>query len=962
MPELPAEATQVDHQLGAANSEQPRVRRSSAPPLPFGDAPIPQGKTMAIDEFRLSAAPPQQTLEVTLGRQPGCTIVYDTPDVSGWHARLTRDPAGGLVVEDLGSTNGTYVNGVRVQRQALGLADKLRLGSAVVQLSHPAISALLFTVQRRPPAGEALVLGSDPAADVVIHDPGVAPRHASLTELGDGKYGVADLHTSQGTFVDSRNFRVSHAFVFPSHAVVLGSFVLPMAVLLRALDHHNSAVMHRSDELDEALQRALASGKKTLLIGRDVDCDLVIPHPTISGRHARLVRHPNGVVAIEDLGSTNGTFVNGERIGRGVAEAGDTVSVGAIVLNIGEEGRIEAAHRAQVRLDVVRLGVMVRDRASGRPRVLLDQVSFSIYPRELVGMLGPSGAGKTTLLLTVLGMIRPSQGGILLNGKPLFSQYESFRTNVGYVPQDDIVHPELTVWETLQYACKLRLPEGTTYEVMAASIEDTLRQVGLWEQRHMLIGSPEDKVLSGGQRRRVNLAVELVTDPSLLILDEPTSGLSWTDAAEVIATLRRLADGGRTVVLTIHQPDFREYEKFDSVAVLGRGGKLLFFGPPDPDSYAFFGAERGRPREMFDHVEQMPSDAWRELFQQTDTFRRFVVDRGPKQDAHGQAPPPKPRARSSLRQFPVLLDRCLRLTWRSRAALLILLLQAPILGGLIGWTVADPAGFRVASFGCVDSSDERYIESCTTDETRSLVCDARERVTADGTATVAAASDDGHVPDPRVGLIAILMALFLPMVIAGSNALVGERVIYERERLAGLNLLPYVAARFSVLVLLGGLVTVLNMGVSVPMLGLAGGAEKYLLVGVMTTSSAAAIGLSLSAAVRRTTSALWGINLLVIPQLLFAGGIVRLEGLTAWASWLTTTRYGLEALVHVDLAHRPRLASCQIERYLHNHPGFPVELSQPLLFAGAGMGAITLVSLLLTAVLLKARDPARRRT
>lgn len=920
-----------------------------------GMAPLDRSKTMAISEYRVSQTPGSDLAEVTLGRQPACTIVYDAPDVSGWHARILRKQSGGLVVEDLGSTNGTYVNGERVHTRAISFRDDVRLGSAVVQLSHPSISGLVVSVNRRPADGEPIVLGSASTADVWIRDPSVASRHASLKRLPDGSYLLTDLQSPQGTYVDSPNFRITEAFVHTARTILLGGFVLPMGVLLRALERQDPAGLQRSEELDEALQRALSGGKTTLLIGRDPACDLVVFHPTISGRHTRLTPQSNATVAIEDLGSTNGTYINGVPVTRGTAKPGDVVSVGAIALKIGAEGRIEAAQRARVRLDLVKLGLTVRDRSTGKPRALLDQVSFSIYPKELIGMLGPSGAGKTTLLMTVLGITRPTHGGVLLNGKPLYAQYDAFRTNVGYVPQDDIVHPELTVWETLRYACKLRLPVGTPNEVMKRSIEETLRQVGLWDQRHLQIGSAQEKVLSGGQRRRVNLAVELVTDPSLLILDEPTSGLSWTDAADVISTLRRLADGGRTIVLTIHQPDFQEYEKFDSVAILGRGGKLLFFGPPDPDSYSFFGADRGRPREMFDHVEQMPPDSWRELFQQTDTFRRFVMERGPKDDAPNQSPPPKPRRRSSWRQFPVLLGRTFKLTWRAKAALLILLLQAPVLGSLIGITIGDSAGFRAQTFGCVDSTDERYEEMCTEDSFGPVACSPEIQMQS-ASLSSPIPKLDARVGDPRVGLIAILMALFLPMVIASSNSLVGERTIYERERLAGLNIIPYVGSRFAVLVFLGALVAALNMGISIPMLGLQGGWMNYLAVGVMTTSAAAAIGLALSAAVKRTTSALWGINLLVIPQLLFAGGIVRLEGLTYWASWLTTTRYGLEALTHIDLHAREAIAACQVERYLHNYPGFPTELPDPLLFAAAGTGAIVLLSMVCTVVLLRVRD------
>ncbi len=916
--------------------------------------PSQRGRTMAISEFRAPGA--VSSGEVTLGRQPANTMVFEGQDVSGWHARVVRGPAGGLVVEDLGSTNGTYVNGERIQSKAVTFRDDVRLGSVVVPLSDPRIAGLIIQVNRRPPRGQPMILGSAPGCDVAIADHQVAPQHASLTETPEGLF-LRDGGSPAGTFIDSPNFRITEAMVTPARTLLLGGFILPLQVLGRLLEDADPTGLARSMGIDEALQAALQSDKAVLTIGREPGNDLVIAHPTISSRHARLTRLQDGTLGIEDLGSTNGTYINGQRVQKEVARPGDVVSVGAISLTVGQGGKIEGAARARVRLDLVQISLVVKDRSTGRPRPLLDHVTFSIYPKELVGMLGPSGAGKTTLLMTVLGITRPSHGGVLLNGRPLFSQYEAFRTNVGYVPQDDIVHPELTVRETLLYACKLRLPAGTSGKAIDLAIEQTLKQVGLWEQRNLQIGSAQEKVLSGGQRRRVNLAVELVTDPSLLILDEPTSGLSWTDAADVVATLRRLADDGRTIVITIHQPDFQEYEKFDSVAILGRGGKLLFFGPPDPDSYTFFGAERGRPREMFDHVEQMPPDDWRARFQQSETFRRFVVERGPKQGAAQQSPPPKPRPRSSLRQWPVLLARTFKLTFRSKTALLILLLQAPLLGLLIGVTVGNATGYRAQTYGCVDSPEEEYGDWCTTEEQALLACDAERVVRATQLGVELPIPDaDERVPDPRIGLIAILMALFLPMVIASSNALVGERTIYERERLAGLNIVPYVGARFVVLVVLGAFVALTNMAISVPMLGFEGGFLKYLLVGVFTTSCASAIGLALSAAVKRPVSALWGINLLVIPQLLFAGGIVRLEGFTYWVSYLTTTRYGLEALVHIDLEARDAVLDCQVQRYLHNYAGFPTGLDLPVLQAALGTGAITLASLVLTILLLRLRD------
>lgn len=958
----PQPAAGVPKSTMAMSSEDAMAAMSAAGLVPPG-ASLP-GQA-APSQAGLAAA---QQGEITVGRDPANVITLENPVVSARHAKITRNPQGGLLVEDLGSTNGTYVHGERIQQRAVALTDDIYLGSAPLRMSDPRVAGLIIAVNRSPQRGQPFVIGSDPSCDITIHDPKVAPRHCQLTELPTGGFQVQDLGSPNGTAIDNASFRIQTATANATSTLVLGGFNLPLQLLQRMVEISKGEGSAMA--MAEAAVQGLNLDKQVITIGRAPGNDLTLPHPSVSGRHAEVSKLQDGRFQVRDLGSTNGTYLNGVRITQAVAGPGDRVTIGAVTLLLGARG-IEGAQRAKVRLDLVQVGLVVKDRSTGKPRNLLENISMSIFPGELNGMLGPSGAGKSTLLMTVLGILRPTHGGVLLNGKPLFDQYESFRTNVGYVPQDDIVHPELTVSEALRYACKLRLPSGTSSKHIEEAIEATLKEVGLFDQRNLRIGSPEQKVLSGGQRRRVNLAVELVTDPSLLILDEPTSGLSWTDAADVISTLRRLADNGRTIIVTIHQPDYLEYEKFDSVTILGRGGKLLFFGPPNPDSYTFFGATPGKPREMFDHLEQLGPDQWREKFHQTDTYRRFVVERAGNAQAQSGGAPPKPRPRSSLRQFPVLLGRSFKLTFRNRTALLMLVIQAPLLGVLIGFTTGGATAFQVPMFGC--STREDAVDQCAGIDDR-LACDPHRRMAiAARLPDVETPHEDERVKDPRTALLAMMMALFLPMIIASSNVLVAEKTVYQRERLAGLNILPYVVARLWVLFFLGGVVVVLHVPIAYYMcdLNAADGIDgvinlgKYMFVGFLTTSTAATMGMALSAAVSNPVTALWGINFLVIPQLLFAGSISRLQGLTALLGWVTTTRFGLESLTSVDLRARDNLQDCQIERYLENLPnffndsetvvgGFVTEY--PLLFATAGMGTLAFGAFLLTMILLKIKD------
>ncbi|MCC7541122.1 MAG: FHA domain-containing protein, partial [Deltaproteobacteria bacterium] len=857
--------------------------------------------------------------EVTIGRDPATNLIaIDHEHVSARHAKIVRGGPTGLYVSDFGGPFGTFVNGARVtDATPIRLTDDVRLGSVKLALTDPRIARLVVHVGRRPPRGEAITLGRDAACDVVVDYEGVEPRHATVTETPTG-FVVQDLGTAGGTGIDHPGFTVQNAQANEWSVLYLGAFPLPFSLLARLLAEAERGQLPAIGRV-ETVTHAVSLDRPVVTIGRAPTNDLIVPHPTVSSHHARLSRLPDGTVRVEDLGSSNGTYVNGTRVRTAIARPGDRVAVGAVALVLSESGAITSG-RARVRIDVVGLSYVVPDRNTGKPKKLLDDISLSVLPNEMVGLLGPSGAGKTTLLMSVLGLNVPSSGGVLLNGRPLFSQYDAFRTNVGYVPQDDIVHPQLRVHEALRFACRLRLPSGTPRRLREEAIERTLRQVGLHEQRDLVIGSPEEKILSGGQRRRVNLAIELVTDPALLVLDEPTSGLSWRDAADVIAALRRLADEGRTIILTIHQPDFQEYEKFDSVAILGKGGKLLFIGPAKTDSYAFFGVPEGKPRDIFDRVEQMEPDAWRARFRQTETYRRYVAERAPGADPSTiHVPPPKPRRRSAMRQLPALVGRNILLTLRGRAALLLLLLQAPLLGVLIGLTTRGAGGVPVAVLGCATpgEGDDRCDRPGEIDER--FVCDGARRSAAIRRAggvppawidpNVASASPLApalvRIADPRTSLLAILLALFLPIVIVGSNALVSERTVYARERLAGLNIAPYVIARFVVLAMLGAVITTLHLYPALWLLEVRGAFVDYWIVGFATTCAAAAIGLALSAAVKTQMAALWGINLLIVPQLLFAGVITKLDGLRAPISFFTATRWGLEALTKVELvAHR----------------------------------------------------------
>jgi len=272
-----------------------------------------------------------------------------------------------------------------------------------------------------------------------------------------------------------------------------------------------------------------------------------------------------------------------------ILRIGDILEFGEHRLEFSADGRFrKLIDRPRVTIEARRLAFDVPERR------LLEGVSLTLFSSELVGVMGPSGAGKTTLVNMLNGYTPPSQGQVLINGFDLYSNYSQCSGLIGYVPQDDIMHRDLTVRQALRFTGRLRLPPETTDAEIDGRILRVLMQLQIESTLDVRIGSPERKGLSGGQRKRVNLAMELLCDPAVLFIDEPTSGLSSEDALAVMTLLRGLSDAGKCVLLTLHQPNLESFRKMDLLIVVARDadaarpGKLVYFGPAFPDAIRFF--------------------------------------------------------------------------------------------------------------------------------------------------------------------------------------------------------------------------------------------------------------------------------------------------------------------------------------------------------------------------------------
>ena len=327
-----------------------------------------------------------------------------------------------------------------------------------------------------------------------------------------------------------------------------------------------------------------------------------------------------------------------------------------------------------IRVDALRLSRIVN-----KHTLLLHDISLTIPQRAFVALVGGSGVGKSTLMYALSGIQPAQQGTVLYNGQDYYHSLDAFSRELGYVPQDDIIHRRLTVQRALYYAAKMRLPTDLTQAQIKQRIDEVLRDVGIEHRRNVLVGK-----LSGGERKRVSIALELLAAPSIFFLDEPTSGLDPGLDYKMMHLLRDLAEKGRTVVLVTHT--IMNIEVCDYVCFLARGGRLAYYGPP-AEAKAYFGTDNfAEIYALLEPTEAHPSipEEAEERFKQSSYYKQYILDPQEQQKREdAEAIPiqgPTTKRISSWKQFLLLSQRYLELLKNDTGNLLILLLQAPIIG------------------------------------------------------------------------------------------------------------------------------------------------------------------------------------------------------------------------------------------------------------------------------------------
>ena len=789
--------------------------------------------------------------DVVVGRDLRADVRVAHPLISRAHVVLRFDQGRWLAIDN-GSLNGMFVNGRRV-----GNAE-IRDGLAL-NIGNPDGPQLQFEVGRHtgavgmPPQTAAVPVASrtgspsqyapPPQYPTGGNWPGPAP--VSRPPAGPPPYPSGPRPQAYPPSQAQPAARPPASGAMPTQ---MGPTAVPPRPSTGGGESNLATSMLKSLRPGRAVETP-AGGIK---IGRATDNEIVIPDVLASRHHATLVPAAGGTEIVDNR-SINGTFVNGTRVEQALLREGDVVTIGNIDL-VFTGGTLARRNETQAATRTGGLEVRGLTWTIEGTKTLLDNISIDARPGTLTAVIGPSGAGKSTFAKQVAGYTHPTSGRITFEGHDIHAEYASLRSRIGMVPQDDVVHGQLTVKQALMYAAELRLPPDTNREDRERVVMQVLEELEMTKHLETRV----DK-LSGGQRKRASVALELLTGPSLLILDEPTSGLDPALDRQVMTMLRQLADAGRVVLVVTHSLTYLDV--CDQVLLLAPGGKTAFYGPPNQ-----IGPELGTTNwaDIFSTVAAEPDEAG----------RRYLARSGPPPEAEASSAPAdmgEPTSTSIWRQFSTIGRRQMRLIISDRGYFIFLAIL-PFIMGVLSLSVPGTMGFGVPD-------------------------------------------PMGNAPN-EPGQILVLLnvgAIFMGTALTVRD-LIGERAIFRREQAVGLSTTAYLLAKVCIYavfaILQSAIVTAITvLGKGGPTQGslsfLPPTAELFVVMAA-TTVTAAMVGLALSAMAKSNEQIMPLLVVAVMSQLVFSGGMIPVTDrlVLDQLSWLTPARWGFAASAStVDLIH-----------------------------------------------------------
>ncbi len=706
--------------------------------------------------------------------------------------------------------------------------------------------------------GDRQRIGRQPDNDIVIDNPFVSRYQAEIERREQDYYIVPSPNLTNPLLLDG-NSVATPTRLYHGAKIRVGGFEPGEIVTLEYVS---------PERKEETVTKHVIqfADNKSMTIGRDPDNDIVLPVPAVSRLHAE-VEKIGTRYRVKDLRSSNGTFVNGKRVeGEVWAHPGDAIQIGPYRFVV-DEHDMARYHQSEggMQIEAFRLNKWVKKDLN-----IIQDISLVFKPREFIVVVGQSGGGKSTLVDAIAGYRPATHGRVIVNETiDVYKEFDAIRTTIGYVPQKDIIHMELTVFQALDYAARLRMPADTTEKERTARIDEVMEDLDLSERRNTQISE-----LSGGQQKRISIGVELLTKPGLFFLDEPTSGLDPGMETELMWLMRRLADQGRTIVLITHAT--KNVMLADKVVFLARGGHLAWFGPPD-EALAYFDrfrTERSRRSGTmeFDTIYNLldqedlgkPVD-WANRFKGDPAYGKYIGDPlDGKISAMGKVSPqvtakrPDQRKQvSAFRQLLILSQRNLTIITRDRFTLALMILTAPAMASL-DFVLASGVGRN--PFGFVQG-------------------------------------DFNHV---IITLIVLTNTAILVGGMAMMRELVKERDIYRRERMVNLRLSSYILSKIWFALLLAVYQATCFTVIHYIAFDMPGGmleAGLFYITTFLLVVAGMMMGLFSSALAPNANAAPLLMILFVIPQMVLSGALVPLPNIIKAPA---SSRWAFESLIAIS--------------------------------------------------------------
>lgn len=668
--------------------------------------------------------------------------------------------------------------------------------------------------------------GRDKSNDIVISSKLVSGEHGRFYRK-NGKWLLED----KGAYKDTGS---TNGLIYNNTSII--SRVINDGDLIRIDDGIEKIsegvlfVFSSDDSGNEWFKKSV--DKNLITIGRDETCDIVFSHVSVSKLHAKIIKEADGYYIVDNK-STNGVIVNDERINskKKLGEK-DVIIIANSKLIFTESSISYCSYKNGVSVDVSNIIIERSNRK--KSTITCNNVSLNIEAGQLVAIVGGSGAGKSTLLNCMCGYLKPTSGDIYINGVNLYENFDSVKNLIGYVPQSDIVYDNLTLYDMLMYTAKLRLPKDTTDKEFEDVINKAIDTVKLKNEKDMFI-----KKLSGGQKKRASIAVELLSDPNLLFLDEPSSGLDPGTERSLMLSLQTMASSGKTVVLVTHST--LQLKLCDKIVFLGKGGNLCFYGSYD-EALAFFGTI-----DIISVYDKITDDSpyWTNKYEEEITGKSKN-----KQPLKTNKNSFEKTKKNRIGQLKILSDRYIKLVINDKQRLILLLLQAPLLAFLIS-LVADGEQFH------------QY------EMTKSL-------------------------------LFALSCSAFWLGILNAIQEVCKERSILKREYMTSVSLSSYVLSKVIILSLICLVQSFLLIGVFKVLVGLPEQSIfgypflELLLTTFLTAISASSMGIAVSSLFTNADRAMTVAPILLMPQILFSGLIFKLSGITNTISWFAICRWSME--------------------------------------------------------------------